>query len=188
MGTIALGTTFPTDWTGIRASGSGTTAFVLGFTDGSANSGGAYNVGTTAATDRALGSLASGTTIPAIGASFKNTTGALISKISIAGVMEQWRSGASNAIIENLVFSYSLDATSLSDGTWTTVPSLNLVEKLTSTSAAAAVDGNSAANKTSISSDVSLAWANNSNLVLRNPLKNSAKKPYMLFCMVRKKI
>jgi len=163
----AAGTTFPTDWTGIRAAGTGTTAFVLAVTDGAANSGGAYNVGTTAATERALGSISSASTIPAIGASFKNTTGALISKISLVGVMEQWRSGSDPAVTENLVFSYSLDATSLNTGVWTTVPSLNLVEKLTSTTIAAAVDGNLAANKTSISSDISLAWANNSNLWIK---------------------
>ena len=103
---MGTGTAFPTDWTGIRAGGSGTANQILtpAITNGAANSGGAYNVGTTSATDRALGSIASGTTIPAIGASFKNTTGTLISKISLAGVMEQWRSG-DNAITENLVFS-----------------------------------------------------------------------------------
>jgi len=165
---MGTGTAFPTDWTGIRAGGSGTANQILtpAITNGAANSGGAYNVGTTSATDRALGSIASGTTIPAIGASFKNTTGTLISKISLAGVMEQWRSG-DNAITENLVFSYSLNATGLNDGTWTTVASLNLIEKLTTTTAAAAVDGNLAANKTSISSDISLAWTNNSKLWIK---------------------
>jgi hypothetical protein len=165
----ATGTTFPTDWTGIRASGSGTANQTLTpvVTDGSSNSGAAFNIGTTAATERALGSLASGSTVPAIGASFRNTTGALISKISLAGAMEQWRSGSDATVTENLVFSYSLDATSLNTGVWTTVPSLNLVEKLITTTTSAAVDGNLAANRTSILSDISLAWANNSNLWIK---------------------
>ena len=165
----ATGTTFPTDWTGIRSSGTGTVNQVLSpvVTDGSSNSGGIFNIGTTAATDRGLGSLASGSTVPAFGASFRNVSGALISKISLAGVMEQWRSGSDAVVTENLVFSYSLDATSLNTGVWTTVPSLNLVEKLTATTIAAAVDGNLSANKTSISSDISLAWANNSNLWIK---------------------
>lgn len=165
----AAGTTFPNDWTGIRAAGTGTAnqTLTLVVTDGATTSGGVFNVGTATATERALGTLASASTIPAIGATFKNTTGALISKISLAGVMEQWKSGSDAAITENLVFSYSLDATSLNTGVWTTVPSLNLVEKLITTTTAAAVDGNLAANKTSILSDISLAWANNANLWIK---------------------
>ena len=165
----ATGTACPTDWTGIRAAGSGTANQVLTLvvTDGATTSGGAFNVGTTAAIERALGTLASSSTIPAIGATFRNTTGALISKISLAGVMEQWKSGSDATITENLVFSYSLDATSLNTGVWSTVPSLNLVEKLIASTTAAAVDGNLAANKTSILSDISLAWANNSNLWIK---------------------
>ena len=163
------GTTFPTDWTGIRSAGTGTVNQVLSpvVTDGSSNSGGIFNIGTTAATDRGLGSLASGSTIPAFGATFRNTSGGLISKISISGIMEQWRTGTDATITENLTFSYSLDATSLNTGVWTTVSGLNLVEKLITTTVSAAVDGNLSANKTSISSDISLAWANNSNLWIK---------------------
>lgn len=165
----ATGTTYPTDWTGIRAAGTGTANQVLNpvVTDGTSNSGAVFNIGTTSANDRALGSLASGTTIPAFGATFKNTSGGLISKISISGIMEQWRTGTDATITENLTFSYSLDATSLNTGVWTTVSGLNLVEKLITTTTSAAVDGNLAANKTSISSDISLAWANNSNLWIK---------------------
>ena len=165
----ATGTTYPTDWTGIRAAGSGTANQVLNpvVTDGTSNSGTVFNIGTTSANDRALGSLASGTTIPAFGATFKNTSGGLISKISISGIMEQWRTGTDATTTENLTFSYSLDATSLNTGVWTTVSGLNLVEKLITTTTSAAVDGNLAANKTSISSDISLAWANNSNLWIK---------------------
>ena len=163
------GTSFPTDWTGIRSAGNGTLNQVLSpvVTDGSSNSGGIFNIGTTAATDRGLGSLASGSTIPAFGATFRNTSGGLISKISISGIMEQWRTGTDATITENLTFSYSLDATSLNTGVWTTVSGLNLVEKLITTTVSSAVDGNLAANKTSISSDISLAWANNSNLWIK---------------------
>ena len=165
----ATGTTYPTDWTGIRAAGTGTVNQVLNpvVTDGASNSGAVFNIGTTSANDRALGSLASGSTIPAFGATFKNTSGGLISKISISGIMEQWRTGTDATITENLTFSYSLDATSLNTGVWTTVSSLNLVEKLITTTTSAAVDGNLAANKTSISSEISLAWANNSNLWIK---------------------
>ncbi len=154
----AAGTSYPTGWTGIRYAGSGTinaTLSPLAITDGSANSGNAYNTGTTSASDRALGTLSSGTTSPALGASFTNNTGSVISGFSLSGFSEQWRSGSSNAINETVIFEYSTDATSLSTGTWTAVSSLNLVEILTTTTTAAAVDGNNVANRTTISGNIS---------------------------------
>ena len=165
----AAGTTYPNNWTGIRAAGTGTANALLTLvvTNGTTTSGGTFNVGTTTEVDRALGTLASGSTIPAIGTSFTNSTGALISKISLAGVMEQWKSGSDSSITENLIFSYSLDATSLNGGTWIAVPGFNLVEKLTATTTAGNVVGNDAANKTSISSDISLAWSTGSTLWIK---------------------
>lgn len=157
-GMTATGTAYPSGWTGIRFAGSGTinaTLSPLAITDGSANSGNVYNTGTTSATDRALGTLASGTTVPAFGASFTNNTGSTIANFSISGFSEQWRSGSSNAINEVIIFEYSTDATSLSTGTWTALTGLNLVEILTTTTAAAAVDGNNSANRTAITGSIS---------------------------------
>ncbi|GAB2549474.1 hypothetical protein GCM10027189_35160 [Rufibacter soli] len=73
--------------------------------------------------------------------------------------MEQWRSGSSATVLEKTVFEYSLDATSLLTGTWTPVESLDLVEKLTATTAAAAVNGNEEANKTAISGNIMVPLA-----------------------------
>lgn len=140
----ATGTTYPTGWTAIRYAGSGTLnqLLTLAVTDGTANSGAVYNVGAATVAERALGTLASGSTAPAFGAAFVNNTGSVISNLSVAGFSEQWRTSSNSSINETVVFEYSTDATSLSTGTWTAVSSLDLVEVLTSATVAAAADGN----------------------------------------------
>ena len=152
----ATGTTYPTGWTAIRIAGTGTAnaTLVPTVSNGGSNAGNSYNVGTTSASDRALGTLASGTTIPAFGASFVNNTGSSISSFSLSGFHEQWRTG-SNAVAETVFFEYSTDATSLSTGTWTGVSGLNLEEILTSNNLNTAVDGNDAANRVAISGTIS---------------------------------
>ncbi len=163
------GTTYPTGWTGYRWAGTGTIGATLNpvVTDGSASSGAMYNVGTTSADERALGTLASGSTIPRFGCSFLNNTGGNITSIDFSFYMEQWRSGSSSAVNEIVAFEYSLNATSLSDGNWTAYNALDLNEKLTSTTAAAAVNGNDAANRTAVSSTLSLTWTAGTNLWIR---------------------
>ncbi len=138
------GTTLPTGWTAIRFAGSGAAnaTLVPTVSDGSGNSGNIYNVGTTGEPDRALGTLASGSTVPAFGASFRNNTGSVLGSLSVSGNSEQWRGASNSGINEVVVFEYSLDATSLNTGTWTAVPSLDLQELLTGSTAAAAVNGN----------------------------------------------
>ncbi|WP_419869934.1 T9SS type A sorting domain-containing protein [Chryseobacterium sp. CT-SW4] len=141
-------TTLPAGWSAVRASGSGTPGQSLTptVTDGTANSGGVYNVGTNGSSDRALGTIASGSTVPALGAQFVNNTEDAIASVAISFTEEQWRS-ASNAVVETVAFSYSTDATSLTSGTWTTVTPLDLVEILTSSSSSVPVNGNSEANR-----------------------------------------
>jgi hypothetical protein len=166
----ATGTTFVTGWTAIRSAGTGTVGATLPVvvTDGAANSGAIYNVGTTGAPERALGTLGSASTIPAFGASFINNTGSAVSTVSISGLMEQWRTGSDPALNEVVSFSYSLDATSLDTGTWTPVTALDLQEKLTTAALAGAVDGNLAANQSSISSIITgLTWVNGSTLWIK---------------------
>ncbi|HSI19275.1 MAG TPA: hypothetical protein VK980_16005, partial [Sphingomonas sp.] len=86
---------------------------------GGSTTGDTYSYGAAAATDRALGSLRSGTLIPVFGAGFTNNTGATITSLDIAYTGEEWRLGtAARAIADGLTFSYSLDATDLTNGTW----------------------------------------------------------------------
>ncbi len=70
--------------------------------------------------------------------------------------MEQWRSGSRADRLETVVFEYSTDAANLNSGTWTSVASLDLVEKLVNTTVAEKVDGNDPANRTEISGVITL--------------------------------
>ena len=166
----AAGTMFINGWTSIRYAGTGSIGDVLPLTvtDGSANAGAIYNVGSVGADDRAFGSLASGSTVPSFGAVLQNNTGSGITAIDITGVMEQWRSGSNNTVNEVYPFEYSLDASSLATGTWVAVTSFNLLEKTTASVAAEALDGNLAANQTVISATITgISWTSGSALWIR---------------------
>jgi hypothetical protein len=78
-------------------------------------------------TDRAIGSLGSyATGVLYFGAEFENATGLTITALDIGFAGEQWRSSG-NAICDMLRFEYSLNATSLTDGSanWTSVGELD---------------------------------------------------------------
>jgi hypothetical protein len=140
----------------------------MGVTDGNANTGNAYNVGASGDEERAFGTLADATTAPALGAVFQNNTGSTVSKISIQARMEQWRQSGNTGVNESVAFYYSLNATSLSTGTWTAVTALNLNEKLTTVNTNLAVNGNLAANYTNMSNIISgLNWTNGTNLWIK---------------------
>ncbi len=166
----ATGTTYLTGWTAIRFSGTGTVGAVLAMVagDGSGNSGNVYNVGTAGSDERAFGSLASGSTVPQMGASYLNNTGASIIQLDLTGVMEQWRSGSNATANEVDIFEYSLDATDLTNGTWTAVPSFDLVEKITTSTVAAALDGNLPANQTALTASITgINWTAGTTLWIR---------------------
>lgn len=164
----ASSTDFLPGWTAINVNTG--TDLTMGITDGSASSGNVYNIGTTSSSseDRAFGTLADGTITPALGAVFQNNTGSVVSKISIQTRMEQWKQSGNSSVTETVAFYYSLDATSLSTGTWIPVTALNLNEKLTAVNTNLAVNGNLAANYTNMSNIISgLNWANGANLWIK---------------------
>lgn len=167
----AAGTSYPTGWTGQRAAGSGTNGALLNpvATNGSAFSGAVYNVGAAGSTDRALATLASGSTAPAIGAAFVNGTGSTITSLTIAGFLEQWRSASRNDINEVIAFSYSFDASDVFSptATWTSDSTLDLNEILISTTSATAVNGNDSANRMALTGTLSLNWAHGDTLWVR---------------------
>ncbi|HEV7232752.1 MAG TPA: Calx-beta domain-containing protein, partial [Sphingorhabdus sp.] len=124
---------------------------------GSGTTGDVYSLGATGDSDRAFGSLQSGSLVPVLGAQFTNNTGASIGSLDVAYVGEQWRLGATGRA-DSLVFQISFDATSVSSGTWTTVSQLNFTSPVQS-GATGALNGNSAANQTAISYSLVLANA-----------------------------
>jgi hypothetical protein len=159
-------TTFLPGWTAINATDGAT--LTMAVTDGNANTGNVYNVGALGDEERAFGTLADASVTPALGAVFQNNTGSTVSKVSIQTKMEQWRQSGNASINESVAFYYSLDATSLSTGTWTAVTALNLNEKLTSAISNSAANGNLAANYTfPIQSIITVNWANGANLWIK---------------------
>lgn len=164
----STGTTYPAGWAGARFAGTGTInqPLTLSTTTGTTTTGGVYNVGSASSGERALGTLASGSTIPVFGASFSNNTGSSITSFNISAFNEQWKTG-SNAVNEVVVFEYSTDATSLTTGTWTSVSSLNLSEILTTNNANGAVDGNDPANRTAISGLITVNIPNGNTIWIR---------------------
>src|SRR5262249_43187251 len=117
---------------------------------GSSDTGDTYSVGAAGASDRAFGGLQSGSLVPTIGASFTNNTGSNITALFISYTGEQWRLGTSGRT-DRINFEISTDATSLSTGTWTPFHALDFAGPI-STGTVGALDGNSAANRTAISS------------------------------------
>lgn len=132
---------------------------------GSSNSGDTYSYGASGSTDRALGGLLSGSLNPTFGACFTNNTGAEVTALDIAYTGEQWRLGTAGRT-DQINFQYSLDATGLSNGAWVDVDALDFVTP--NTVATGAKDGNDAANRTAIASQIAgLAIANGSGFCIR---------------------
>jgi uncharacterized protein len=136
---------------------------------GSSNTGDTYSYGAAGNTERALGGLQSGTLIPTIGACFTNNTGSTVTSLQISYTGEQWRLGNTAAARDDrLDLAFSLNATDLTTGTWTDVNALDFTNPIKTAVSAGALDGNSAANRTAISSTISsLSIANGATFWIR---------------------
>lgn len=156
-------TSLASNWYAVKLSGTGNSATNLFVDEGTGNSGGIYSYGTSGTTERALGSVASGSTVPAFGVRLSNSTGNTITSLLISYTGEQWRSSTSTQNL--LAFSYQIGATDLTSGTWTAVTALNFTGASPVTSNGA-LNGNT--NTTSISSTITgLNIANNQEFWLR---------------------
>ncbi len=135
---------------------------------GASNSGSAYSYGGSASTNRALGSLASGTTISRFGAVFTNGTGNTVTSVTVSYTGQQWRNGGSN-VANTLRFSYAVGAANISDtaATFTEVTSLNFVSPVTSTTVAP-LDGTLPANQRALTAQIGgILWGPGQTLVIR---------------------
>jgi len=84
-----------------------------------------YGSQATPGSDRALGGRVSpDISLVRVGAIFENGLSEAISSLDISYTGEQWQKGFNRA---TLVFEYSLDATSIVDGTWTSVSALDFL-------------------------------------------------------------
>jgi uncharacterized repeat protein (TIGR01451 family) len=134
--------------------------------NGATAAGDTYAYGATGSGERALGGIQSGSLVPLFGACFTNATGATLDELAIAYTGEQWRLGTLSRA-DSLVFAYSTDATSLTSGTWTTVPALTFTAP-TTTGTLGALDGNASGNRTNLSTTLSsLAIANGASFWIR---------------------
>lgn len=132
---------------------------------GSGNTGDTISYGASGASDRALGSLRSGTLIPLFGACYVNNTGAAIEALDIAYTGEQWRSGTISRT-DRLDFQYSLNATDVATGTWVDVDTLDFITP--NTTAVGAKNGNDPAFRTALVANVgSLTIANGATFWVR---------------------
>ena len=108
--------TLPSGW---RLTESGSAANSRYTVDaGTTTTGDTYSYGAVNNTERALGALQSSSLVPVFGAQFRNTTGRTITSLIISYSGEQWRCGTTGRGADRLDFQYSLNASSLTNGTW----------------------------------------------------------------------
>lgn len=121
---------------------------------GSSTTGALYSFGASGSGERALGSVASGSTTIHYGARFVNDTSTTVGSILVRYAGEQWRN-SSNPAQHHLDFSYQVGetVTSLTTGTWTDVDGLDFVGPVAG-GTASALNGNDSANRLILAVDV----------------------------------
>ena len=148
LATVATSDVVPSGWSFSETGANANVMYTAG--DGSSNAGDTYSFGV--GSDRAFGSVQSGSLIATVGACFTNNTGQTITSLELSFTGEQWRLGTAGRA-DRLDFQYSTDATSLTAGTWFHVDALDFSSPNT-TASTGALDGNAAANRTAISASI----------------------------------
>lgn len=148
--TSSPSTNLPLGWS-LFERGTGAAAdqkYVAGY--GASNAGNAYSFGVAADSDRALGSIASGSNQPHFGMAIINNTTSDINAITIAYKGEQWRLGDTLAVADSLVFEYSTLVWGMNDtvNTWTQEWGLMFNSPVVTAAAATPLVGNVAPNFT----------------------------------------
>ena len=137
--------------------------------DGSREPGDTKSYGLLNSTERAFGILRSpnpGGVVAIIGASFINVSGFTITQLPISFTGEQWRRGNGGA--DRIDFQLSLDATALNNGAWTDYNGLDFSSPYLGPNNNIRLDGNSPANRTSISFTITrLSIANGATFWIR---------------------
>ena len=133
------------------------TAIVAG--SGTSNAGALYSFGTGTTTERALGSLASGGTGSlTYGVRLVNDTATTITSVAVQYAGEQWREGGSTtstpSVSQKLDFAYKVTAADLTGGVFVDVHPLDFNSPHFGVTAVAALDGNAAANRATVSGSV----------------------------------
>jgi uncharacterized protein len=151
LASTGTSSTVPVGWDFVESGTNANALYTAG--TGSNNAGDTYSFGASGSSERAFGGLLSGSLVPTIGASFTNDTGSIITSLDITYTGEQWRLGTLGRE-DRLDFQYSTDAASLTTGTWIDFNDLDFIAPAT-TGTSGALDGNSAANRTTLNSVIS---------------------------------
>ncbi len=163
-------TTLPGWYAGQSA---GTLSVIRGST-GSSGTGAFYSFGANAATERALGSIGSGTPQNfAYGVLLRNTSSGPLQINSIAYTGEQWRNGG-NVTPQVVAFTYNISSTPISSAEPGSVipsgsfvfPALDFTSPI-NTATAATLDGNLPANRVAVSANPKLGVAAGQYIFLR---------------------
>lgn len=147
---------------------------------GSSNAGGLDSYGAASDTDRALGSVCSGSTgTITFAVVLQNNTSDVLTSFDLSFVGEQWRMGGSTAattpsLAQTLAFDFKTvaafavaDVDAAATG-YTALPALNFTSPQFGPTTAAALDGNLPANQASLSATgVAITWNPGEFLVLR---------------------
>gem|GEM_PF-4614992 len=141
-------------WYAGKRSGNGTSALSLVASIGDGNSGGIYNLGAAADSDRALGTLSSGSTVPAFGALIKNDSPSTLTGLKISLTAEFWRSSTSNTNVLTFAFG-KVDGNTVTTDNFLVTTNANSSTNLNIIGPApvasnGALNGNSASNQASL--------------------------------------
>ncbi len=157
-------TTLPSGWVVSKNSYVWTTV-----TNGYSNNYGTYCFSSsTSDPDKSIG-LVIGSTGPAyLGARFRNATGVTLTSFSLSYFAEQWAKGAVTSNDQAIPFTYSLDATNLTSGTFVSVTALDMHSINDGDGVFAALNGNAVFNRQFITGTVSgISWLPNQDLWIR---------------------
>lgn len=148
--------------------------------NGASNAGGLDSYGATGGTDRALGSVCSGSTgTITFAVVLQNNTADVLNAFDLSFVGEQWRMGGSTAattpsLAQSLAFDYktvaafALTEVDTAATGYTAVPALNFSSPQFGPTTAVALDGNLAANQANLSAtSLSMTWNPGEFLILR---------------------
>ena len=149
LASTGTSSTVPNGWDFVETGTNTNTTYTAG--TGSSNAGDTYSFGATDNSERAFGTLLSGSLVSRVGAQFTNNTGTAITSVAISFTGEMWRLGQNTAgrAADRLDFQLSTDATSLTTGTWTNYDALDFSSPVV-TGTVGALVGNNVPNRTAI--------------------------------------
>lgn len=142
----------PVGWAFVETGTNANATYTAG--TGSTTAGDTYSLGASGSSERAFGGLLSGSLTPTVGGCFRNDAGTAINQIAVAYTGEQWRLGTAGRA-DRSDFQWSLDATSLTTGTWTDADTLDFASP-TATGATGALDGNAAPNRSALAANLAV--------------------------------